>query len=186
MRVSRGWALVAHAIFGLIGFPSLAPAQSDNPNAAVKSIVRDYQARHPEEIQKIVKDYIAKNPEAIHPAILDFIAKRAAGANSASAPDRAAAIKSNANALFNSPHRVTLGNPKGSVTMVEFFDYNCGFCKRALPDMLTLIKDHPNLRFVLREFPVLGPGSTEAARVAVAVRMQVETPDRYLEFPQKM
>ena len=79
-----------------------------------------------------------------------------------------------------------LGNPQGNVTMVEFFDYNCGYCKRALPDMLELLKTNPNLKFVLKEFPVLGEGSVEAARVAVAVRMQDATGKKYLEFHQKL
>ena len=79
-----------------------------------------------------------------------------------------------------------LGNPKGDVTLVEFFDYNCAYCKRALSDMLTLIKSDPNLRIVLKEFPVLGEGSTEAAQVAVAVRMQDESGKKYLEFHQKL
>ena len=74
--------------------------------------------------------------------------------------------------MFNSPHQVVLGNPQGNVTMVEFFDYNCGYCKRAMADMLDLMKNDPKLKFVLKEFPVLGEGSVEAAHVAVAVRMQ--------------
>ncbi len=79
-----------------------------------------------------------------------------------------------------------LGNPQGKVTMVEFFDYNCGYCKRALPDMVELLKTNPNLKFILKEFPVLGEGSVEAARVAVAVRMQDATGKKYLEFHQKL
>jgi protein-disulfide isomerase len=79
-----------------------------------------------------------------------------------------------------------LGNPQGNVTMVEFFDYNCGFCKRALGDMLDLIKSDSNLKFVLKEFPVLGEGSVEAARVAVAARMQDTTGKKYIEFHQKL
>jgi protein-disulfide isomerase len=70
--------------------------------------------------------------------------------------------------------------------MVEFFDYNCGYCKRAMTDMLDLMKGDPKLRVVLKEFPVLGPGSTEAAQVAVAVRMQDKTGKKYLEFHQKL
>ena len=81
-------------------------------------------------------------------------------------------IKAQNATIFNSPHQVVLGNPQGNVTMVEFFDYNCAFCKRALPDMMELLKTDPNLKFVLKEFPVLGPGSVEAAHVAVAARMQ--------------
>jgi protein-disulfide isomerase len=79
-----------------------------------------------------------------------------------------------------------LGNPKGDVTMVEFFDYNCGYCKRAMGDMLTLLKTDPHLKVVLKEFPVLGPGSVEAAKVAVAVRMQDKTGKKYLEFHTKL
>ena len=65
-------------------------------------------------------------------------------------------IKDNNATLFNSPHQVVLGNPQGTTTVVEFFDYNCGYCKKALPDMLTLLKSDPNIKFVLKEFPVLG------------------------------
>jgi protein-disulfide isomerase len=79
-----------------------------------------------------------------------------------------------------------LGNPNGDVTVVEFFDYGCGFCKRALPDMIALIKDDPKLKIVLKEFPILGPGSVAAARVAVAVRMQDPGGQRYLAFHQQL
>jgi len=95
-------------------------------------------------------------------------------------------IKDNNATLFNSPHQVVLGNPQGNVTMVEFFDYNCAFCKRALPDMMSLLKNDPNLKFVLKEFPVLGPGSVEAAHVAVAARMQDPTGKKYIDFHQKL
>jgi len=81
---------------------------------------------------------------------------------------------------------VTIGNPQGDVTMVEFFDYNCGFCKRALSDTLALLKDDPNLKIVLKELPILGPGSLEAAHVAVAVRMQDPGGLKYLDFHQRL
>ena len=97
-----------------------------------------------------------------------------------------AAVKQYSQALFSSPRQVVLGNPTGNVTFVEFFDYNCGYCKRAMDDMLTLMKNDPKLKVVLKEFPVLGPGSVEAARVAVAVRMQDKTGKKYLEFHQKL
>ena len=79
-----------------------------------------------------------------------------------------------------------LGNPQGDVTFVEFFDYNCGYCKRALNDMVEIMGKDPKLKVVLKEFPVLGPGSVEAAQVAVAVRMQDKTGKKYLEFHQKL
>ena len=82
---------------------------------------------------------------------------------------------------------MTLGNLQGDVTVVEFFDYNCGYCKRAMTDMLDLLKVDGKVRFVLKEFPVLGEGSMQAAQVAVAVRMQDKTGGKkYLEFHQKL
>jgi protein-disulfide isomerase len=96
------------------------------------------------------------------------------------------AVKDNAQELFNSSRHVVVGNPQGDVTFVEFFDYNCGYCKRALDDMMQLMKADPKLKVVLKEFPVLGPGSVEAARVGVAVRMQDKSGKKYLEFHQKL
>src|SRR5690606_15362100 len=66
------------------------------------------------------------------------------------------------------------------ITLVEFFDYNCTFCRAAFPDMLALIAANPDLRVVLKEFPILGQGSVEAAEVAVAVG--AVAPERYLDF----
>jgi len=106
--------------------------------------------------------------------------------SAADAEKHKAAVKQYSQALFASPRQVVLGNPDGNVTFVEFFDYNCGYCKRAMDDMLTLLKDDPKLKVVLKEFPVLGPGSVEAAQVAVAVRMQDKTGKKYLEFHQKL
>jgi protein-disulfide isomerase len=71
--------------------------------------------------------------------------------------------------IFNDPGQVVLGNPDGDVTLVEFFDYNCGYCRNALPDLATLLAEDPNLRVVLKEFPILSNESIDAARVAVLV-----------------
>ena len=87
--------------------------------------------------------------------------------------------------LTKEENGVVLGNPKGDVTLVEFFDYNCGYCKKSLSDMMGLIKDDPKLRLVLRDFPVLGPDSVEASQVALAVRKQLKA-DRYMAFHQKL
>ncbi|HEV3396082.1 MAG TPA: DsbA family protein, partial [Xanthobacteraceae bacterium] len=97
-----------------------------------------------------------------------------------------ATIKTNGGELFSSPRQVTLGNRRGDVTLVEFFDYNCGFCKRALADLIALMKSDSKLKVVLKEYPILGPDSVEAARVAVAVRMQDAGGARYLEFHRKL
>src|SRR5207344_129108 len=97
-----------------------------------------------------------------------------------------AAVKDNAETIFNSSRQVVTGNPQGDVTFVEFFDYNCGYCKRALTDMVELMNKDPKLKVVLKEFPVLGPSSVEVAQVAVAVRMQDKTGKKYLDFHQKL
>ena len=134
------------------------------------------------EIEAIIKDYLVKNPEVLQEAYIE-LEKRQAAAETAK---HQAAVKDNSEALFNSKRQVVLGNPKGDVTMVEFFDYNCGYCKRALSDMLEMLKADPKLRVVLKEFPVLGEGSVEAARIAVAARMQDASGKKYLEFHQKL
>jgi protein-disulfide isomerase len=150
--------------------------------AATPSSVRaaEFSKAQRGDIEKIVHDYLVAHPEVLQEAMTELERRQTA----AEAEKHKAAVKVHAQALFNSPDQVTLGNPNGNVTFVEFFDYNCGYCKRALSDMLTLIKSDPKLKVVLKEFPVLGPGSVEAAKVAVAVRMQA--PQKYLEFHQKL
>ena len=134
------------------------------------------------EIEKIIREYLINHPEVLQEAIAALEKKQAAD----EAAKHEAAVKDNAEALFSSSRQVTVGNPQGDVTFVEFFDYNCGYCKRAMADMLDLMKADSKLKVVLKEFPVLGPGSVEAARVAVAVRMQDKTGKKYLDFHQKL
>jgi len=134
------------------------------------------------EFEKIIRNYLINNPEVLQEAIAELEKRQA----KAEAEKHKVAVKDNADALFNSPRHVVVGNPKGDVTFVEFFDYNCGYCKRALEDMNALMKADPKLRVVLKEFPVLGPASMDAARVGVAVRMQDKTGKKYLEFHQKL
>jgi protein-disulfide isomerase/sulfite exporter TauE/SafE/copper chaperone CopZ len=134
------------------------------------------------EIERITREYLVQHPEVLQEAIA-VLEKRQ---QTADAEAHQAAVKENAATLFGSQHQVVLGNPQGDVTMVEFFDYNCAYCKRALADMLDLLKADAKLKVVLKEFPVLGEGSTQAAQVAVAVRMQDETGRKYLEFHQKL
>ncbi len=134
------------------------------------------------EIESIVREYLIAHPEVLQEAMTELERRQTA----AESEKHKSAVKDNAQTIFSSPRQVNLGNPDGNVTFVEFFDYNCGYCKRAMTDMLTLIKDDPKLKVVLKEFPVLGPGSVEAAQVAVAVRMQDKTGKKYLEFHQKL
>jgi protein-disulfide isomerase len=129
------------------------------------------------EIEAIVKDYLLKNPEVLRDA-LDVLEKRQTAEEQGKQKQ---AISSNAKLIFDSPRGPTFGNPQGDVTLVEFFDYNCGYCKHAMQDVMQLAKEDPKLKVVFKEFPVLGPGSIEAAKVAVAVRMQ-DKGGKYVEF----
>ena len=156
------------------------PAAQTQPagNQAAQSFSTDQR----QAIESIVKDYLVQHPEVLQEA-MDALDKRQ---KEADADKARTTIKENNATIFSSPHQVVLGNPQGNVTMVEFFDYNCGFCKRALPDMLDLLKTDSDLKFVLKEFPVLGQGSVEAAHVAVAARMQDSSGKKYIEFHQKL
>jgi protein-disulfide isomerase len=164
---SRTAVLIAAALF--LGAPAIASAQT-------------FSSDQRQEIEKIVKEYLLAHPEVLQ----DVTAELEKRQQAAEQEKHRAAVAENNATLFSSPHQVVLGNPRGNVTMVEFFDYNCGFCRRALSDMLDLLKTNPNLKFVLKEFPVLGEGSVEAAHVAVAARMQDTNGKKYLEFHQKL
>ncbi|MEZ5840885.1 MAG: DsbA family protein [Hyphomicrobiales bacterium] len=129
-------------------------------------------------IGEIVRDYIVRNPEVIEEALRELDKRHAEAERKA----RAAAVAENRQTLLNSPNHVVLGNPDGDVTLVEFFDYNCGYCKRALADLVDLVNTDSKLRVVLKEFPVLGRESIEAAQVAIAVAQQ----GKYFEFHQAM
>jgi protein-disulfide isomerase len=156
----------------MIGLAALSPPAS----------AQSFSDAQRSEIGAIIKEYLLKHPEVLQEAAAEF-EKRA---NAAQAEKHRAAVAENSELIFNSPRGVTLGNRSGDVTFVEFFDYNCGYCKRAMDDMLALLKSDPKLRVVLKEFPVLGPGSVEAAQVAIAVRMQDPSGKKYLDFHQKL
>ncbi|MGZ5850286.1 MAG: DsbA family protein [Methyloceanibacter sp.] len=159
-------ALIALA---LLGAPRLATAQS-------------FTETQRGDIETIVRNYLLAHPEVLEEAMAELSKRQAA----ADAVKHEASIATNADTIFNSPRGVMIGNKEGDVTFVEFFDYNCGYCKRAMSDMLDLMKTDAKLKVVLKEFPVLGQGSVEAAQVAVAVRMQDPTGKKYLDFHQKL
>jgi protein-disulfide isomerase len=122
-----------------------------------------------QEMGAFIKDYLVDNPDVLRAAIesLEKHDKQVA------ADERQKTVTEQAGALFSSKFQATIGNPKGSATLVEFFDYNCHFCKGALPDITRLVHDDSSLRLVLKDYPVLGPGSVEAAKVASAARNQL-------------
>jgi protein-disulfide isomerase len=134
-----------------------------------------------QELGSFIRDYLVNNPDVLREAIeaLDKRDKATAEA------ERQKIVATEAGPLFSSKYQETIGNPKANATLVEFFDYNCHFCKGALPDIAKLMKDDPNLKLVLKDFPVLGPGSVEAAKVASAVRNQLPG-DKFWAFHYKL
>jgi protein-disulfide isomerase len=159
-------ALIAAALF----LPAAAPAQT-------------FSTDQRGEVEKIIREYLLAHPELLQEALGELEKRQ----NAADLEKARVAVREHAAMIYSSPRQITIGNPQGDVTVVEFFDYNCGFCKKAMADMTDLIKNDPKLKFVLKEFPVLGEGSTQAAQVAVAVRMQDKTGGKkYLEFHQKL
>jgi protein-disulfide isomerase len=150
--------------------------------APVASEAQSFSSGQRGEIEKIIKEYLLANPEILEEVSAELTKRQTA----AESEKHRVAVEKNAETIFNSPRGVLVGNKNGDVNFVEFFDYNCGYCKKAMSDMLDLMKSDPKLRVTLKEFPVLGPGSVEAAQVAVAVRMQDPTGKKYLDFHQKL
>jgi protein-disulfide isomerase len=161
----RPWAVVPAALLVALSIAA-APARAADPIDAAQKAA----------IEKIVRDYIIAHPEIIEEAMAAQEQRKTAAAAAA----QKEIITEKNGVLFQSARHVVLGNPKGDVTVVEFFDYNCTYCKRSVGDMLTILQEDKNVRFVLKEFPVLGQGSVEAAQVSVAVNRIA--PAKYIEF----
>lgn len=142
------------------------PAAAAAPSAAAdKSLFTPEQQR---AIEQIVKDYLIQNPEVFVEVQTAF----EANAERIQAERIKAVIASSAAEIYRHPDAPVTGNPKGDITIVEFFDYNCGYCKKSFPGLLKLIDSDANVRVALMEFPILAKESEEASRVALAARLQ--------------
>ncbi len=129
-------------------------------------------------IKELVFEAIRENPEIIREAITMLQAQDA----QAEAERAAAALAESRDALQNDPNAPVLGNPDGTITIVEFFDYNCGYCRRVFGDVKTLVEGNQDVRLVMREWPILGEESVYAARASLASRRQ----GKYEEFHNAM
>jgi len=117
-----------------------------------------------QEFEALIRDYILKHPEVIIESMRLLQAKEKAMTESRAKE----MVVSRRNEIVNDPTSPVGGNPNGNVTVVEFFDYRCGYCKRVFPDLQKLIRDDGNIRYVYKEFPILGPQSLFASRAALA------------------
>jgi protein-disulfide isomerase len=133
------------------------------------------------EIGSIVKAYILKHPEVIQQAIEELSDREKV----AEATARNKSLSDLKGVLYSSPNEAIVGNPEGKITLVEFFDYNCGYCKKMLPDIARLMKANPDLRIILRDFPVLSDASVDAAAVAAGVRDQFKG-EKFWDYHQRL
>ena len=152
MKKSRG-ILAALAI----GLAAVLPAKA-----------AEFSTDQANEIRSIVKNYLIEHPEVLRDAITALDDKE----KTAEADARKKTLADISGPLYNAPDGLVIGNPAGTVTLVEFFDYNCGYCKRALDDLDRLMKGNKDLRVILRDFPILSPSSVQAAIVADAAHDQ--------------
>jgi len=120
------------------------------------------------EIGEVVRQYLMANPEVLLDVSKALEAKQAQQEDD----QRSTVLQSSAKQVFHAPADYVAGNPKGDVTMVEFFDYNCGWCKKGFPEVMSLLDKDQNLRFVLKEFPIFGGDSDYAAMAAIAAKKQ--------------
>jgi protein-disulfide isomerase len=167
--------------FAMLAFGYLAGSASVPATAAPTAIAAEGDQRLDRgAVEAIVRDYLIANP--------DVLVEVQAALEMRQEEDRRVAqldtIKNSSDVIFNAAYDGLVGNPAGKVTVVEFFDYNCGYCKRALGDMEKLVAGNPDLRFVMKEFPILGADSQKASQVSMAFHNLA--PEKYDEFHTKL
>ncbi len=165
------------ALAGVAGLLSLGLIATMGSAPAVSTGAAGSGQFNPDQtkaIEQIVKDYLLKNPE-----ILIEVGKELENRQTlAQAAEHQKFIVQNKDAIFAAPTDFVLGDPKGDITVVEFFDYNCGWCKRAVDELTKLSKADPKLKIVLKEFPIFGENSVIAAKAAMAAQKQ----EKYWDF----
>jgi len=181
---------ISAALFGALAMFMLNPAPSTSSDDAIRTLVGTMlDERDAENAASSQQALVAQsteisqqdiNPETLYPMIENFlmddpkILQRVSVALQEQlrldeVSDAKIALVSFESEIYDDPDHVVLGNPDGDVTLVEFFDYNCVFCRAAMPDVARLLAEDPNLRVIFKEYPILSEDSVNAARVAIAV-----------------
>lgn len=159
--------LAAVGLAAAMTFQGLAPAHAES-----------FDTGQQQEIRDIVRAYLLEHPEVIVEAI-QVLQDRQDAAEAEHAKGQIAELRDK---LLRDARDPVIGNPVGDVTLVEFFDYRCGYCKQAQPIVMELIKADPKVRVVLKEFPILGPDSVLASHAALAAVGQ----DKYRELHEAL
>mgnify|MGYP000871515147 CR=1 FL=1 len=147
--------LLASVAFSTLLTTGYASAQSSPPVTA-------------EQVEGIVRSYLLRNPGLLREVSVALQRQEAAEAQARARQ----AMETLRAELFNAPGSPVAGNPRGDVTVVEFFDFRCSYCKRAAPELEAVLKADPNVRIVYKQLPILGPDSLVAARASLAAHAQ--------------
>lgn len=173
-------ALVAGLVGGIaVQWLMPAPAPVSANNADIRAVVEQVLAQQPpteapamnvaeidpDTLNPMIENYLMGDPKVLQ-RVSDALQDQLRRDDIEQARVSLAAFDDE---LYADPDHVVLGNPDGDVTLVEFFDYNCTYCRAAMPDIARLLEEDPNLRIILKEFPILSSESMDAARIAVAV-----------------
>lgn len=162
----RGIASAAAIMFVI----AIAPAIAEEPLTADQK----------DAVRALVREVLRENPELVMEALQTLQQRQELAKQEA----QVEMVKAHHDQLVNDPESPIGGNPNGDVTIVEFMDYRCGYCKRVFPELQQLFKADGNIRFIVKELPILGPDSVLAAKAALTVWKQ--HPDRYMEFHATM
>ena len=157
--------LSAFIVLVLLVTPAATQAQSKRPEVSIEQR---------QIIESVIEDYLLRNPIIIRQAINALRAKE----ENTKKARISEALKTHEQQIFRDETSPVGGNPKGDITLVEFFDYNCGYCKKAATTLKAVVEKAPNIRVVYKEFAILGPESATAARAALAAHRQ----GKYIEF----
>ena len=163
-NVRNGFAVICLAVAFVLSFPA-SPALSQTSQPPLKSSSPDLTPAQRLAIEKLIGEYLRENPDVVIDAIRTFQARQQAQQQQRGR----ATVASLKKELEADPTSPVVGNPDGDVTIVEFFDYRCTFCKRVFPSIRELLKTDKNVRYVLKEFPILSPESELATRAALIV-----------------
>ncbi|MDO8358818.1 MAG: DsbA family protein [Devosia sp.] len=180
--------LLAGGLGSLVLRPQAAPlSDTDVRSMITEMLVADNAARpvavaelDPAKVDRLVEDYLMSDPSILQ-RMSDKLAETKQVAERAASK---LALDTHYSDIYDDVSDVILGNPDGDVTLVELFDYNCSYCRSALPDLAALIAEDPNLKVILKEFPILSAGSVDAARIAVLVGEDPKLD--YWDFHQKL
>jgi protein-disulfide isomerase len=174
----RGAVLLAPAVALVTATLAFAQAPASTPDTQAAPSSSAFTPAQRQELESIIKDILLKNPEIM----LEVQNALEAKMDKIQADRMAVAIKEHAGELFRPTGSPIVGNAKGDVPVIEFFDYNCGYCKKAFTDLAQVMDKDKKIRVILKEFPILTKGSEEASRVALAAKMQ----GKYWEFHRAM